>query len=767
MGKLFVAVREGDHFRQRVALKVLRVEMDNQSDRSRFALERQLLSALNHPNIARLLDAGETDDGRPYFAMEFVEGTRLDKFCDSQRYSVTERLRLLIRICAAVSYAHANLIVHRDLKPGNILVTPAGEPKLLDFGIAKLLNADISLVPHLTRGDRRFLTPEYASPEQARGEPITTASDVYSLGVILYELLTGRLPCSRSSGTPDELLEFLKSDREPERPSLRVLRHEEATGQAASKAVDPEEVARVRERDVSHLRSRLEGDIDNIVLKALRKVPRERYESAQQFAADIARHLDGLPVEARSPTWTYRTGKFVRRHRVGVLTAGSLAAGLVAVTVAMTALAREASRQRASAEDQLAITRSVINTLSADVQRSAELTEAGTAARLALATTVAAGLEELDRKLPKDPGVQRELARAYLTLADVRGSRRAGSEGNFALALEYCDLALARVAALHPVDDAQQLELQRLRAAGLLRRADALLALADPAHARAYEDALEAAERLAAAPGHSVADARFRIAALASAGEASSPAKDEATRARADKLLELSVELAQELRDAYPGDAGVARDAAVSQMKLSEHQLAKGLAAKADARATQALAILVPLASRAASASAHRDVMTAHELRARILLTSGPASAAEATREAHAAAETALHLASDDPVNWRAVWDAARTSALEVECSIARGDLEGALGASALTASLAGRLLTFSPRNVELASDLCERLLDRAITATAQSQFAQARACLECAATTFRRIDEQVPGNAAIHERLAFVDESLKRLDAR
>jgi eukaryotic-like serine/threonine-protein kinase len=310
MSAVYLAVRAGDEYRQRVAVKILRQGMGADA-RRRLRTERQILAALDHPNIARFLFGDTTADGLPFFAMEFVDGLRIDDYCHRQQLAVEERLALFLEVCSAVEYAHRNLVVHRDLKPGNILVTRDGTPKLLDFGIAKLLNPDLTgPEPAPTVRWLRLLTPVYASPEQIRGEPITTATDVYSLGVLLFELLTGTLPIRLSGSSPGEA-ERAVLEQEPRRPSTAVLEAADpaAPGDGATATARPE---RRRRRD---LHRRLAGDLDHILLKALRQEPARRYSSVERFAEDVRRHLRGEPVRARKGTLAYRTGRFLKRHR--------------------------------------------------------------------------------------------------------------------------------------------------------------------------------------------------------------------------------------------------------------------------------------------------------------------------------------------------------------------------------------------------------------------------------------------------------------------
>jgi eukaryotic-like serine/threonine-protein kinase len=349
MGTVYLAARADDQYQKQVAIKTIR-GLDSEEILRHFRRERQILAALDHPNIARLLDGGSTEDGLPYFVMERVEGEPIDLFCDERRLSVHERLRLFQGVCAAVQYAHQNLVVHRDLKPKNILVDAHGVPKLLDFGIAKLLNAEIS--GGAATGTALAMTPEYASPEQMRGQSITTATDVYSLGVVLYELLTGHRPYGREARNSLELARAV-CEEEPERPSTSVGRTERRTLPSGSvQSTTPESASRTREGTPEKLRRRLRGDLDNIVLMALRKEPQRRYRSVEALSEDIRRFLEGRPVTAHKATVWYRTSKFVKRNAVGVGAAAALfllAVGFAGVTsVQSRRVARE--RDRANRE---------------------------------------------------------------------------------------------------------------------------------------------------------------------------------------------------------------------------------------------------------------------------------------------------------------------------------------------------------------------------------------------------------------------------------
>lgn len=324
MGTVYLADRADAQYRKRVAIKLIKRGMDSESILRRFKNERQILASLDHPNIARLLDAGTTEDGLPYFVMEYVDGETLFRHCDTHKLSIVERLKLFRTICSAVHYAHRSLVVHRDLKPKNVLVTADGVPKLLDFGIAKFLKPELSLQTiELTSPAVRLMTPEYASPEQFRGETPTPASDIYSLGVLLYELLTGHRPYRFGGRSPDEMARVV-CEEQPEKPSDIIGRVEELPSSDGTDpiALTPESVSRTRDASPEQLRRQLRGDLDKIVSKALQKEPRRRYASVEQLSEDIHLHLESRPIVARSDWLPYRVGKTVRRHRTGAIATG-------------------------------------------------------------------------------------------------------------------------------------------------------------------------------------------------------------------------------------------------------------------------------------------------------------------------------------------------------------------------------------------------------------------------------------------------------------
>ncbi len=422
MGEVYRAVRADDQYQKLVALKLVKADFDTHFVLERFKNERQILASLEHPNIARLIDGGTTDDGLPYFVMELVEGQPVDQYCESHRLSTVERLKLFRSVCSAVHYAHQHLVVHRDIKPSNIMVTSEGVPKLLDFGIAKIMDAEHfprAIEPTMTA--MRVMTPEYASPEQIRGEAITTASDVYSLGVLLYYLLTGHLPYHLTTHSPHEVARAI-CEIDPEKPSTAVNRVEEVPGPDGKPVrLTPETVSSTREGQPDRLRRSLGGDLDQVVLHAIRKEKDRRYSSVEQFSEDIGRHLEGRPVLARKGTLSYRAAKFVKRHKAGVIAASLAVITLIAGMAAIIRESRLERAQRARAERRFNDVRELANSLMFDINDSIANLPGATTARKLLVTKALKYLDSLAAEATGDPSLQRELATAYQRVGDIQG----------------------------------------------------------------------------------------------------------------------------------------------------------------------------------------------------------------------------------------------------------------------------------------------------------------------------------------------------------
>jgi len=409
MGTVYLA--EQDEYRREVALKLIKRGMDTEEIIRRFRLEQQILAGLNHTNIARLYGGGTADDGRPYFVMEFVEGLPITKYAAAQNLNTVQRLELFRSVCAAVQYAHQNLIIHRDLKPSNILVTADGVPKLLDFGIAKLLKGDGSPEALATETFLRVMTPEYASPEQLKGERISTAADIYSLGVVLYELLTGQRPYDSARRNPEQLAKAV-CEEVPERPSTAVSRADkDSTSSTPNKTAE----ISVQSGSTERLKRSLRGDVDNIVLMAMRKEPMRRYHSVEQFSEDIKRHLEGLPVIARKATFSYRTTKFIRRHRMIVGAAALITMVLLAGIVVSTREVRRADRRFNDV-------RKLAHAVLFDYHDAIANLPGSTPVRQRLVKDGLEYLDSLSKEAGSDVDLQRELATAYEKVGRVQGN---------------------------------------------------------------------------------------------------------------------------------------------------------------------------------------------------------------------------------------------------------------------------------------------------------------------------------------------------------
>ncbi len=406
MGAVYLAERVNSDFKQKVALKLIKRGMDSESILKRFAIERRILSRLKHPHIAQLLDGGIASEGVPFFVMEYVDGKPFDSFCEENHLSLERRLEIFRQICGAVEHAHQNLVIHRDLKPSNILVTADGTAKLLDFGIAKLFSDDDSELTNTATHGKMF-TPEYASPEQILGKDVTTATDVYSLGVILYELLTRHRPFDVKGKSFDEIIKSV-CETEPPRPS------ETSENLHRTTASDP------------HIfqipKNRLRGDLDNIILRALRKTPAERYGSVQQFSEDISRFLRGLPILARPQTLKYRFGKYVKRHKTGVFAAALVLFSLFGGISVATWQAIVARRERSRADRRFAEVRSIARNVIFDYHDAITKLPRSTEVRERMVRDSVAFLNNLMADEETPPELLEEIATGYEKVAYVQSN---------------------------------------------------------------------------------------------------------------------------------------------------------------------------------------------------------------------------------------------------------------------------------------------------------------------------------------------------------
>jgi len=441
MGVIYRARRNDGGFDRDVAIKLIEPGLQSEGILRRFRTERSILAMLEHPHIVRLLDGGSAPDGSPYLVMEFVSGTSLLSYCDHRRLAIDARIDLFLDVCDAVQFAHQRLIVHRDLKSDNILVTDEGSVRLLDFGIAKLLAPDSGLAAGtLTAPMQRMMTPDYASPEQIRGEPVSVASDVYSLGVVFYELLSGTRPFQFETRTPEEVLRMV-TQVDPVPPSVAATR-------------SPGGEAAVRRGDTTQrLRRRLAGDLDYIVLRSLEKNPARRYGSVEQFAQDIRRHRDGLPVLARGGSTAYRVSRFVRRHRTAVVAASLVTIALLAGLAGTTWQASVARHERDRARRRFDDVRSLAHAVVFDLHDAIAPLPGSTRARALLVTNALRYLDRLQSESSGDPTLQSELAGAYFKIGDVQGQpmfSNLGESDSARVSYEKCRALLEHVAVAWP-----------------------------------------------------------------------------------------------------------------------------------------------------------------------------------------------------------------------------------------------------------------------------------------------------------------------------
>jgi tRNA A-37 threonylcarbamoyl transferase component Bud32/tetratricopeptide (TPR) repeat protein len=467
MGVVYLAERSDEHYQQTVAIKLVKSGMDSREIVNRFRAERQILANLTHPNIAAILDGGSTEDDLPYIVMEYIGGQPITEFAGAGQLSVRERIQLFLPVCLAVHYAHQKLVIHRDIKPGNILVTADGIPKLLDFGIAKLLDDNSPTAQGLTVTGMRAMTPDYSSPEQIRGESLTTSSDVYSLGIVLFELLTGSHPYSTKGLSPSQLERLVCADDR---------------GKPSETAGLPKRLAR-----------ELRGDLDNIVLMAMRTEPERRYKSAEQLAEDLTRYLNGEPVIARTDTPFYRAGKFFRRHWTGTAAVLAILATMAAGTIVAT---REARMAQARADDMQKLIESVVVKTNDDLTNLPQSTEV----RAALLKNTIENLDSLSKEPDIPPKLLMQISGAYLQAGVVQGLRsgvaNVGHEEEALRSLGKAAQIAERVAAKGSSDP----DLPRLRIRGYLTLAQMQQLLGDLAKAQvSYTAALNLAKAWEAA----------------------------------------------------------------------------------------------------------------------------------------------------------------------------------------------------------------------------------------------------------------------------
>jgi non-specific serine/threonine protein kinase/serine/threonine-protein kinase len=707
MGEVYLAERADDHFRKQVAIKVIRRDIATPALLRRFHQERQMLARLDHPHIARLIDGGLTDERIPYLVMEYVAGEPLLEYCDRHELTISDRLHLFQDVCAAVQTAHQNLIVHRDLKPANILVTADGVAKLLDFGIAKLASPDPDdALADQTRTGFRLLTPEYSSPEQIRGDATTAASDVYALGVILYELLTGHRPY-RVTTQHAHVVAQAVCEQEPERPSAIVTKTVRIPSRPGvdSLVLTPERVSRPRERRPDRLRRRLAGDLDTIILMALRKDPRRRYGSVLQLSDDLQRHLDGRPVSARPDTLTYRTRKFIARNRTVVVSAVVALLAIIGGSVAAVWQAHVAKTERSRAELRFAEVRQLATTFMFEFHDAIKDLEGSIRARKLLVEKATEHLDRLAADAASDPVLQRELATAYQQLGEIQGGALAQPHlGDSAAALESHRKALAlreALAAANPTDAQLRADL----AASYARIGELLVNTGDVAGAIAKQrKALAIQKALAAADPENV-DNRLRLARgfrnlfvfLATYGD----------YAAADESLLQTVRICEELFARSPDDAQIRRELVLSHRYLGDEMWLHGQPGKAWESYRRSLALAEEWMRRdPANRDAHRGVFVAHYQIGIMSNEYGdPADALEHHRRGVALAQESLER---DPSNAQVRRDVSLGISYIAEAQAAAGDSVGALKSYRRHIAIEEALAAAEPESTQHRRDLAD-----------------------------------------------------------
>jgi serine/threonine protein kinase len=669
MGAVYLALRDDDEFKKQVAIKLVKRGMDTEFILSRFRHERQILASFDHPNIARLLDGGTTEDGLPYFVMEYIDGTPIDEYCDRGRLDTAARLKLFRQVCSAVQYAHQNLVVHRDIKPGNILVTAEGVPKLLDFGIAKILNPEMyaSSAIQPTATALRMMTPNYASPEQVRGEPITTASDVYSLGVILYELLTGHRPYHVRSRLPHDIARVI-CEQEPEKPSTAVTRVEEITEPESGEVVSltPELVSRTRDSQPGKLRRQLRGDLDNIALMALRKEPQRRYSSVSQFAEDIQRYLEGHPVIARKDTVAYRGIKFIRRHKAGVATVLLVAASLLGGTIVSVRQAQIAERRF---EDLQQLTSYFL-----EFHDVIEDIPGATPARQALLEQTVGSLDRLAREAADNVSLKQDLASAYLKVGDVRGRPGYANLGNKAGALESYTKSLAIREALLKDDPGNTLA-RREQAITHDRVGDLLRTIGDTSRAvQHYHQSLALRRSLAADKN----DLQTQIDLATSYQRIGDIEAMTGRRVEALENQRQALAIFEQAVAARPDDKRVKRDLFIGHVKMGDRLAGTGDKISALERYQTALQIAVSIsAADPDNARAKRELAVCHDKVGNILVVSNDLAGALGSYRQSFVIREKLSLA--DPSNVEASRDLATSHVKIGETLVKMGKVAEAL----------------------------------------------------------------------------------------
>jgi serine/threonine protein kinase/tetratricopeptide (TPR) repeat protein len=710
MGTVFLAARADDQYQMRVAIKVIRRGMNSDAIVRRFRRERQILAALQHPQIARFFDGGVTDEGQPYLVMEYIDGQPIDEFCDSRRLGIDARLQLFRLVCSAVQYAHRNLVVHQDIKPANILVTAEGIPKLLDFGVAKLLNPELGFIPLDQTVPAQAITPEYASPEQVKGEPITTATDVYSLGVMLYRLLTGHHLYRIRPRVNQEMFRLI-CEEEPTAPSNVVNQPLESwsSDEANQASLTPEKVSEARAEEPATLSRRLRGDLDNLVLKALCKEPDRRYSSPEQLSDDIHRYLGHLPVIARRGTLAYRAEKFVRRHRLGV---ACTAVGVILFGAGVAAIVREtgiARAERSRAERRFNDVRRLANSYLFEFHDAIENLPGSTPARALLVTRALEYLDNLSQESGGDLNLQRELAAAYQRVGNVQGQPAFANLGDTDGALKSYDKALAIRQKLVQADSSSipdklaLAEIYRLKGnllAGSGRSSDAFASV---------REALRIDRGLAEQkPGDAGIQTQLAMAAGATGDleygmgvNAPGAAPDAAIQHWQEALRIYEAQLSLD-----PANPVLERRAAVASVRVGDAFAKVGRREAALASYRRSLSYLEPVAAGTPNSEYRRDLANAWYRIGTVLIQQGNFAGARAAYEE--ALPISQELASADSRNAQAKADLAYGYADIGEATAREGKLAEGLSAMGQGIRMMEQVVAANPGNARVRENLMQ-----------------------------------------------------------
>lgn len=630
MGSVYAASRADQEYKKIVAIKLVTSGLDSAEMLRRFRNERQVLAGLDHPYIARLLDGGSTDDGFPYLVMEFVEGLAIDRYCEAKHLSLTERLKLFQKVCSAVQYAHQNLVVHRDIKPSNILVGKNGEPKLLDFGIAKLMTAEFSVEEiELNRGESQPMTLRYASPEQVRGEPITTESDIYSLGVLLYELLAGEHPFQAALTTRAAIERAILTE-EPAKPSAVVGRRADREADAKLK------------HSAQKLARQLTADLDPILITALEKQPRGRFPSAESFALDITRYLNGFPVSPRRDEVAYRARKFIRRHAFSVMSAAAVAVALVVGSIITWQSAQTARAERAKAQSRFEDVRKLARFVLFDFDD--QIKASPTEARKVLVTEAIKYLDGLAKNASGDASLGRELIEGYLKVGDIQGNPNGPNSGDAAAAQVSYNKAI-QLAESFRAKYPQDTRLQNVLAQANMKLGDLSEYSGNKADAlKRYRQALEIVHPLAAA------DEKAKRNLMLVSEKIGTIQRDLGDTNGALESFGRYLPIAQELLAAHPNDTDARRDAALGYDQMGETMAKTGAISEGLQKLMTARSIYRELAASSPQSPARRDVASVNMVIGDILLrTAGKND--EAVDSFQQALKITEALVAEDPKN--------------------------------------------------------------------------------------------------------------------